>query len=112
MTGSAPFSAADVRRLAEMQTPNATFDTKTFAKDVLEKLQNEGWVTYTKATEGRGAKSHLVAPSKRFRKVVAEPLLDAVVQQTNLLDPVSLRRPIAELLVTVRDSTLSPIAAS
>jgi hypothetical protein len=62
MTGSAPFSAADVRRLAEMQTPNATFDTKTFAKDVLEKLQNEGWVTYTKATEGRGAKSHLVAP--------------------------------------------------
>jgi hypothetical protein len=34
-------------------------------------------------------------------------LLDAVVQQTHLLDPVSLRRPIAELLVTVRDSTLS-----
>lgn len=106
MTGSAPYGAADVRRLAEMQTPDARFDTKAFAKDVLEKLEVLGWMAVGKTTGGRGAKSHVVTPSTRFISTVREPLLAALVQQTHLQDPISLRRPISELLTVVRDASL------
>lgn len=106
MTGAPPFEAAAVRRLAETQTPAARFDTKTFAKDVVEKLAADGWLTTAKATTGRGAKSHRVTPTKRFRDVVSAPLAAALVEQTHLQDPRSLRKPVRQLLADVRNTTL------
>jgi hypothetical protein len=107
VTDPPPHDAAGVRRLAEMQSPGLRFDTKTFSKDVVERLDRDGWIALTKATGGRGAKSHRVTPTKRFQDVVSEPLLQAVVEQTHLQDPASLRRPLADLLGVVEDVSLS-----
>ncbi len=105
MSGSPPYNAATVRRLAETQTPCAVFNTKTFAHDVLGRLQETGWLTVAKTTEGRGAKSHIVTPSEQFKRVISEPLAAALVRQTHLQDPASLRRPVKELLAAVRRSS-------
>ena len=107
VTDPPPYDAADVRRLAEMQSPQIRFDTKTFSKDVLERLDRDGWISLSKTTEGRGAKSHRVTPTERFLDIVSEPLLQAVVEQTHLQDPASLRRPLADLLAIVEDVSLS-----
>jgi hypothetical protein len=107
VTGGPPYNAADIRRLAEVQTQEVRFETKSFAKDVLERLEKEGWVVVGKTTGGRGAKSHEVTPTKRFVEVVRVPLATALVQQTHLQDPASLRRPIRDLLKDVRNTNLS-----
>ena len=107
VTDPPPHDAADVRRLAEAQSPEIRFDTKTFARDVLEALDRDGWISFSKATVGRGAKSHRVTPTKLFQDVVSEPLLQTVVEQAHLQDPASLRRPLADLLALVEDLSLT-----
>lgn len=107
VTDKPPHDAAEVRRLAEAQSPGIRFDTKTFAKVVIERLDSDGWISLSKTTGGRGAKSHRVTPTKRFTEVVSEPLIQAVVEQTHMQDPASLRRPLADLLAIVDDTTLS-----
>lgn len=107
MSGSPPYNAAMVRRLAETQTPSAAFNTKVFAQQVLGRLQEAGWLTVAKATGGRGAKSHAVTPTEQFKRVISEPLAGALVRQTHLQDPVSLRRPLKDLLAVVRSSSSS-----
>lgn len=99
-----PYDGAAVRRLAESQSPEVDFDTKAFANAVLGRLETGGWITVTKTTDGRGGKSQAVTPTQRFREVVAEPLLEAVVEQVHLQDPASLRRPLPDLLAVVDDS--------
>lgn len=103
VTDPPPHDAAAVRRLAEMQSPRIRFDTKTFSKDVLDRLDRDGWIALSKTTGGRGAKSHRVTPTKRFHEVISEPLLQAVLEQTHLQDPASLRRPLTDLLAIVDD---------
>ena len=107
VTDPSPHNAAEVRRLAEVQSPDVRFDTKTFAKTVLERLDDEGWIKLSKTTGGRGAKSHRVQATAHFDDVVSEPLLEAIVEQTHLQDPVSLRRPLPDLLAVVEDTTLT-----
>lgn len=106
-TGGQPYVAADIRRLAELRAEGAQFDTKTFAKKVLKRLEADGWVTVSKATTGRGAKSQLVNTTGRFDKIIREPLLEALVSQIHLQDPVNLRKPIGELNKIVRDRSKS-----
>ena len=107
VTDPPPYNGAALRHLAEIQSPSVAFDTKTFAKDVLGRLEKDGWITVSKTTGGRGAKSHGVTPTKRFQEVVREPLLKAVIDQVHLQDPASLRRPLPELLAVVEDLSRS-----
>ena len=103
VTDSEPPVASQVRALAELQTPTAVFDTKTFAASVLGRLEDKGWIEVGRATSGRGAKSPRVTPTGRFEKIISEPLLTTVLEQTHLEDPASLRRPLSELLDIVAD---------
>ncbi|WP_139186695.1 hypothetical protein [Arthrobacter crystallopoietes] len=93
--------ASKVRLLAEVQTPGIRFDTKTFAERVVRRLADDGWIEAEKATPGRGAKSGRVTPTEKFREIISQPLMDTVLEQTHLLDPVSLRRPLRDLLAVV-----------
>jgi hypothetical protein len=106
VTETPPYLGSKLRELAELQTPVAVFDTKTFAEKVLGRLEAEDWISVIKATAGRGAKSQLVEPTQRFKDVVSEPLMNTVVEQVHLQDPASLRRPLNDLLDDV-DSTES-----
>ncbi|WP_354263811.1 hypothetical protein [Arthrobacter sp. OAP107] len=96
--------ASKVRSLAEGQAPGVRFDTKTFAERVVKSLAENGWLVNEKATAGRGAKSGRVTPTKKFREIISEPLMKAVLEQTHFPDPVSLRRPLSELLAVVNDA--------
>ncbi|WP_104091795.1 hypothetical protein [Arthrobacter sp. GMC3] len=95
--------ASKVRLLAEIQNPGIRFDTKVFADRVVKRLAVEGWVTLEKATGGRGSKSGRITRTDKFRQIISQPLMETVLEQTHLLDPVSLRRPLAELLKIVND---------
>lgn len=95
--------ASTVRSLAEVQSPGIRFDTKTFAERVVNRLADDGWLEVEKATQGRGAKSSRVTPTDKFRRIISEPLMKAVLDQTHLLDPASLRRPLGDLLAVVND---------
>lgn len=95
--------AAKVRELAEVQTPESKFDTKTFAERIVKRLADGGWIEAEKATGGRGAKSGRVTPTEKFQTTIDKPLMDTVLGQTHLLDPVSLRKPLPELLAAVAD---------
>jgi hypothetical protein len=95
--------ASKVRSLAEVQNPGIRFDTKTFADRVVRRLADDGWVEAEKATRGRGAKPYRVTPTEKFREIISEPLMNTVLEQTHLLDPASLRRPLRELLTVVND---------
>lgn len=95
--------ASKVRSLAEGQAPNIRFDTKTFAERVIKRLVDAGWIEAEKATDGRGAKSGRVTPTKQFREIISEPLMETVLEQTHFPDPALLRRPIKDLLAIVND---------
>lgn len=105
MTGEQPYAAADVRRLAEVRAEGVQYDTKTFAKSVVGQLESDGWLAYSKATQGRGGKSHTIVTTQKFDDTLREPLLKVLVSQTHLQDPVSLRKPISELNKIVRDQS-------
>lgn len=107
MSGPSPYNSQQVVQLARQQTPEATFDLKQVPKVVLKPLEEAGWLTVTKTTGGRGAKAHLVTPTATFEAVISVPLANALAEQAHLADPADLRRPFAELLDEVRDSTLS-----
>jgi hypothetical protein len=101
VTEPPPLLGSKLRELAEVQSPGVIFDIKTFAAGVLGRLAADGWITVTKATYGRGAKSQLVEVTQQFRDVISEPLMNTVLQQLHLQDPASLRRPMNDLLDVV-----------
>lgn len=107
VTDPPPLDGAKIRQLAELQTPGVVIDVKTFAPVTLKRLEAAGWITVTKSTGGRGAKPHQVVPTQRFKDVVSEPLMNAVVEQAHLQDPASLRKPLPDLLAVVNDDKRS-----
>lgn len=105
ITDPAPHLGSTLRELAEAQTPGLLIDLKQFAPITLKRLEVDGWVTVTKATGGRGAKPHQVAPTQKFNDTLSEPLMNAVLEQAHLQDPVSLRKPLSDLLDIVADGS-------
>jgi hypothetical protein len=101
VTETPPHLGSKLRELAEVQSPGVVFHTKPFAAGVLGRLETDGWITVTKATDGRGAKSQVVKPTQRFKEVISEPLMNTVLEQVHLQDPASLRRPLSDLLDVV-----------
>lgn len=47
-------------------------------QSVLHKLQEVGLITWTKTTQGRGAKPHLVSPTEKLRNELLIPTMEAV----------------------------------
>ncbi|NEN05851.1 hypothetical protein G3T36_08190 [Diaminobutyricibacter tongyongensis] len=107
VTDVPPLSGAMLRALAELQTPGLDIDAKRFAPSTLRSLEDGGWIDVTKSTSGRGAKSHQVVPTQKFRSMIAEPLMNVVIEQVHLQDPTALRRPIRDLLAVVNDKARS-----
>lgn len=107
VTDPPPLDGAKIRQLAEVQSPGVVIDVKTFAPVTLKRLEADGWITVTKTTGGRGAKPHQVVPTQRFKDVIAEPLMNAVVEQAHLQDPKPLRKPLPDLLAVVNDEKRS-----
>ena len=107
VTDPPPLDGAKLRELAELQTPGIVIPLKTHAPITLKRLEAGGWITVTKTTGGRGAKPHQVVPTQRFKEIIAEPLMNAVVEQVHLQDPAPLRKPIPDLLAVVHDEARS-----
>lgn len=47
-------------------------------QSVLHKLQAAGLITWTKTTDGRGAKPHLVSPTEKLRNALLVPAMEAM----------------------------------
>jgi hypothetical protein len=107
VTDVPPHDASDLRALAGVQTPDVGYDTKTFAAQVTGRLETGGWIEVVPATAGRGAKPPGIWPTEKFMETINEPLLTAVLEQTHLRDPASLRKPLEDLLDIVDDTSRS-----
>src|SRR5262249_47176825 len=83
------------------QTYGVRFSEKGLPKQVLNDLQNAGYISITKTTEGRGARSPHIQPMAKFRADVITPLLEQLQGQ---VDPKLLdlpEHPMADILKKV-----------
>jgi site-specific DNA-methyltransferase (cytosine-N4-specific) len=77
-----PFAGRDVEKLA-IATYGMKSHEKSLPKDVLQALEQAGYITMEKATSGRGAKSVLVTPTDKLRADLVQPLLKQLEAQTH-----------------------------
>lgn len=78
-----PQPANAIRDLAAA-TYGVRFPDKNLPQAVLNALRDEGYITLTKTTGGRGAKPFLIAPTSKLQSDIIEPLLHQLKDQ---LDP-------------------------
>lgn len=108
-TGVPGDQAADgIRDLAE-SVYGVAMPRKSFAGQVLTPLEAAGWITVTKTTAGRGAKSALVAPTARVIAEIIDPLLDQLKAAVDAKLLELLRKPLADIL-TEMDSSSTYVA--
>lgn len=95
-----PQPANEIARLTAA-TYGVKFPEKSLPKLVLNALIDAGYITATKTTEGRGAKSFLVTPTAKLNAEIVVPLLGQLKDQTDpkLLD--LLRKPLADILIEI-----------
>jgi site-specific DNA-methyltransferase (cytosine-N4-specific) len=89
-----------VARLAAA-TYGVRFPDKSLPKDVLNALEEAGYITATKTTTGRGAKPFDVAPTAKVQAEIIGPLLD---QLRGHIDPKLLdllTKPLATILTEI-----------
>lgn len=95
-----PFAGRDIEKLAI-----ATYGMKSYEKNlpraVLDALEAAGYITTTKATPGRGAKSTFVRPTDKLRADLVEPLLEWLEAQVNSDLRKYLRQSFADVLEKV-----------
>lgn len=97
-TGQAePQPANEIVRLA-VATYGVKFPEKSLPKLVLQALEEAGYITAEKTTEGRGAKPFLVAPTAKLIADVVEPLLEQLKGQTDPKLLALLRKPLVEII--------------
>lgn len=99
--GAPPHNSQHVAALADQQSGTRLRARRNLPTAVLGPLQRDGWLTYRKATTGRGAKPSLVTPDKRA-KALRRDVASAVATQAALPDPAALRRPFGDLLIQAR----------
>lgn len=92
-----PQGANEIVKLAAA-TYGVKFPEKSLPKLVLKALEEAGYITATKTTEGRGAKPFLVAPTSKLIADVVEPLLEQLKGQTDPKLLALLRKPLAEII--------------
>ncbi len=96
-----PQPANEIARLAAA-TYGVRFPDKSLPKEVLNALQDAGYINATKTTTGRGAKPFLVSPTSKVKTEILGPLLD---QLKNQVDPkllALLTKPLADILTEIK----------
>lgn len=96
-----PQPANEIVRLAEA-TYGVRFPEKSLPKMVLSALEEAGYITATKTTEGRGAKPFMVAPTAKVTADLIEPLFDQMREQTDPKLLELLRKPLADILAEMK----------
>lgn len=93
--------ANEIAKLAST-TYGVRFPEKSLPKQVLSALQSAGYISITKTTEGRGARSPHVQPTAKLRADVITPLLEQLRGQVDakLID--LLDQPMAGILKRVQ----------
>jgi site-specific DNA-methyltransferase (cytosine-N4-specific) len=96
-----PQPANEIVRLAA-KTYGVRFPEKSLPKLVLNAIEQAGYITAEKSTEGRGAKPFMVTPTRKLAAELVEPLFDQLKQQTDpkLLD--LLRKPLSDILAEMK----------
>ncbi len=96
-----PQPANEIVKLAAA-TYGVRFPEKSLPKLVLNALEQAGYITAQKSTEGRGAKPFMVAPTPKLAAELIEPLFDQLKEQTDpkLLD--LLRKPLSDILAEMK----------
>ena len=106
-----PQLANEIVKLASA-TYGIRFPEKSLPKLVLTALEDAGYITASKTTEGRGAKPFLVAPTGKANAALLEPLLEQLRGQIDakLID--LLRKPLSDILQEIEsdDRYLSGLA--
>lgn len=96
-----PQPANEIARLAAA-TYGVRFPDKSLPKEVLNDLQEAGYIKATKTTTGRGAKPFLVSPTDKVKTDILGPLLDQLKDQVDpkLLDLLS--KPLSDILADIK----------
>lgn len=94
---SEPQPANEIVKLASA-TYGVRFPEKSLPKLVLKDLEEAGYITATKTTEGRGSKPFMVAPTEKLNAELIEPLFNQLREQVDpkLLD--LLCEPLSKIL--------------
>lgn len=97
-TGEAGMQSANVIRDLAASVYGVRFPDKSLPKAVLQPLHEAGYITFEKATGGRGAKPTLVAPTEKLQRDVVAPLFEQLRTQLDpkLLD--LLKTPLASVI--------------
>ncbi len=96
-----PQPANEIVKLASA-TYGVKFPEKSLPKMVLNALEQAGYITATKTTQGRGAKPFMVAPTPKLAAELIEPLFDQLKGQTDPKLLELLRKPLAEILTEMK----------
>ena len=107
-----PQPANEIVKLATA-TYGVKFPEKSLPKLVLHALEEAGYITSEKTTNGRGAKPFRVAPTDKLIADVVEPLLEQLKDQTDPQLLALLRKPLSNILTELvhkdrYDATLRP----
>ncbi len=95
--GDGPFNSHEIAEYAH-NLYGVEFSEKALPKQVLYPLEETGYLSVEKATEGRGAKPHQVTPSEGLESDVLIPILQAIADRANLPFRELLRKSFAEIL--------------
>lgn len=95
---------ANIIRDLATATYGVRFPDKNLPQVVLNALRDAGYITFDKATGGRGAKPMLVTPTAKLRRDLVEPLLEQIKTHVDpkLID--LLKTPLPDILAEI-DST-------
>lgn len=96
-----PQRANQIAKLAEA-TYGVQFPEKSLPKDVLNGLESAGYISVVKTTDGRGAKSPLVAPTEKADKEIVLPFLEQLKGQTDPKLTELLRKSIPDIVVDMQ----------
>jgi len=78
--GDGPLPANEIEKLASV-TYGVRFNEKSLPKDVLNPLQDAGYISAERTTGGRGGKSGLVRMTPKLKADLVEPLLKQIAAQ-------------------------------
>ncbi|MGE0972125.1 restriction endonuclease [Klebsiella sp. WOUb02] len=95
--------ANHIVKLAEA-TYGIEFPEKSLPKQVLNKLEECGYILARKTTEGRGAKPFMITATDKLVAEIIMPLLNQLEQQTDPKLIELLRKPLAEILEEIDSS--------
>ena len=101
LDGPGPYRSNNVKDLAEA-TYGVKFNEKALASQVLNPLQQAGYITLRRTTSGRGSRPFDVTGTAKLDADVVEPLLQRIEEQVGVEMRPLLRKPLTEILQELR----------